>query len=350
MSTQASNLTKTKRRQVIVLGAGLAGLSSAWFLCQNGFEVTVFDSRNEVANATSYANAGMLTPSMADPWNVPGIYKHLLPIPGGKPSPMLLRLSALPALMGWGLSFLRNSSVTRYQVNMQRNLQLANYSMKVLDQLLASGVLEYALTQKGTLKVFSERTEMLAVAAHLQPLIAQGLVVNSLDSDGLVGLEPALAPVRERYCGGLHFPADKSGDAQLFCQQLALACRQAGVEFQLGTAVDQLIIEKQVCRGIVAGGSSWRADQTVVALGPWSPLLTRTAGLKLPIRPVKGYSISLNTSSWSERPTLPVIDEGLHAAITPMGDTLRVAGTAEFAGYDLSLNKARIDNLIHLLN
>ncbi len=345
----ANSQIPSKRQQVLVLGAGLAGLSSAWFLCQAGFEVTVIEAEPEVATGASYANAGMLTPSMSDPWNVPGVFRHLLSWLGRDHAPMLLRPAALPSMLGWGMGFIRNSSTSRYQRNMLSNYKLALYSLGVLEQLHREQQLDFALDSSGTLKIFRQQEQMDIACQRLQPLVENGLKVESLNAIAVAELEPALKPVSDDIAGGLYFANDSNGDAYKYCTQLAELCLLNGVSFQYSTRVDDLLVEAGVCTGISAGGKHWLADEVVLALGSWSHKLASKVGLKIPIQPVKGYSITLDASAWQGAPKVPVIDESLHAAITPMTEQIRVAGTAEFAAFDADLPPARIANLKNLL-
>ncbi len=345
----ANNQTPSKRQQVLVLGAGLAGLSSAWFLSQAGFEVTVIEAESEVATGASYANAGMLTPSMSDPWNVPGVYRHVLSWLGRDNAPMLLRAAALPSMLGWGMGFLRNSSSSRYQRNMLSNYKLALYSLGVLEQLNRKKQLNFGLGKTGTVKIFRQQEQMDIACRRIQPLLENGLNAESLSATAVVELEPALKSVSDNITGGLYFADDSNGDAYKYCTQLAVLCQLNGVGFQYSTKVDELVVEAGVCTGIIAAGKRWIADEVVLALGSWSHKLAKKAGLKLPIQPVKGYSITLDSKAWQDAPKIPVIDESLHAAITPMAGQIRVAGTAEFAAFNLDLPAARIANLKKLL-
>ncbi len=335
--------------RVIVIGSGLLGVSSAWYLARAGCEVTVLERAGGVAQGTSFANAGMLTPSMADPWNSPGIFWRLLQWLGREDAPFLVRPAALPAMLGWGLSFIAHSSPGRQRDSMAANLALASYSMATLCELRATLRLAYDERTNGTLKVFRARKAFDAAVARNAQLTQMGLDVRAVTPAEAVALEPALAPVADRLVGAIYCPGDESGDARAFTLALADRAREAGVQFVHDAEVTGF--EHGGGRLIAAkvNGQRHPADVFVVAAGSWSTPLLEPLGIKLPVRPVKGYSITLPTAGWQGAPKMPVIDDALHAAVTPLGERLRVAGTAELAGYDTQPTPARIANLFSLL-
>lgn len=335
--------------RVVVVGAGLQGVASAYFLARRGCAVTVLERGAAVAQATSHANAGMLTPSMADPWNAPGILGHLLHWLGREDAPFLLRPRALPSMLRWGLAFLAHARPARFHDNMARNLRLATYSLAVLRELRATLDLRYDERANGTVKVFGTARAYEQALRRNELLRGLGLELRALNPAEVAQLEPALAPVAGRLVGGIHCPADESGDARAFTEALAQAARAAGADFVFDTAVSGF----EAAGGRVAAALSARgrheADAFVLAAGSWSPLLAAPLGLAVPLRPVKGYSITLPIGAWAGAPRMPVIDDALHCAATPLGSRLRVAGTAELAGYDTQLTASRIDNLFSML-
>lgn len=335
--------------RVLVIGSGLAGVASAWFLRRYGAEVTVVDRCAGAAMETSHANAGMLTPSMSDPWNHPGLLTKLLKWVGREESPMLLRPTALPAMLGWGVRFLSNSSPARHRDNTLKNLRLASYSLATLRQLRAELGIEYDSLANGTLKFFRERETLDEFVRLAEMLEAHGVRYRRLDGDGVVELEPSLTPIRGELVGGLHFPGDESGDARRFCETLAARASEQGVVFRYGESVRGILAERGRFRALEATSGRLDADACVVAAGSYTPLLLKPLGIGLSVRPVKGYSITLPMGDWQPRPHLPLIDETLHLAATPLGDRLRIAGTAELAGWDTRIRKERIANLLHFV-
>ena len=335
--------------RVVVIGAGLQGVASAWFLASRGCEVTVLERGGAVACATSYANAGMLTPSMADPWNAPGVLGHVLRWLGREDAPFLLRLRALPSIFGWGLSFLRNAQPARFRANLEKNLRLASYSLNVLRELRSTLHLCYDERSNGTLKVFRGARAFAEAVQRNALLSSLGLDVRALDAAQATRIEPALAPVRDKLVGGIYCPQDESGDARAFTEALAHKATEAGATFVFDAPVDFLDRSGQVILAAVSRRGVYGADTFVLAAGSWSQDLLRSLHFDLSVRPVKGYSITVPFGDWASPPRMPVIDDALHAAATPLGQRLRVAGTAELAGDDTALTPSRIDNLFGLL-
>ncbi|ROR29660.1 D-amino acid dehydrogenase [Inmirania thermothiophila] len=335
--------------RVVVVGSGLLGVAAAWFLRRAGAEVTVLERREGAALETSFANAGMLTPSMADPWNAPGVFWKVLRWLGREDSPMLLRPQALPSMLGWGLRFLANSTPERYLRNTARNARLANYSLATLRRLRDELGLAYDQRTLGTLKVFRSHEAMRHMVELARFLEEHGVVSRVLDVDGVLEVEPTLAPVRARLVGGIHYPGDESGDAHLACRQVAEHAARAGVVFRFGVEVTGLVRRGRRLAAVQTTEGPVEADAFVLAAGSYSPLLARRLGLDLPIRPVKGYSITVPCGDWKEELHLPVVDDDLHLAITPLGRRLRVAGTAEFTGWDTTVRPGRIAMLRRLV-
>ena len=330
---------------VLVVGSGLIGTATAWFLRQQGASVTVVDRADGAAMETSYANAGMLTPSMADPWNAPGVVWKLLRWIGREDAPLLLRPRALPGLTGWGARFLWHSGPRRFENNMWRNLALASYSLDELRTLRAELGLEYCQRLEGTLKTFRDEHSFELARNIAAQLAGRGVAHDVLDRDGVVALEPSLGPVAGELVGGIHHPDDESGDAHLFSRALAAAAARAGVDFRFGTTVTGFNRQGARLTGAQTASGELTADAFVIAAGSYSPLLLKGFGIRLPVRPVKGYSITVPCQDPEASPLRPVIDDTLHIAVTPLGDRIRVAGTAEFAGLDRGVSDARIRNL-----
>ena len=330
---------------VLVVGSGLIGTATAWFLRQQGASVTVVDRADGAAMETSYANAGMLTPSMADPWNAPGVVWKLLRWIGREDAPLLLRPRALPGLTGWGARFLWHSGPRRFENNMWRNLALASYSLDELRTLRAELGLEYCQRLEGTLKTFRDEHSFELARNTAAQLAGRGVAHDVLDRDGVVALEPSLGPVAGELVGGIHHPDDESGDAHLFSRALAAAAARAGVDFRFGTTVTGFNRQGARLTGAQTASGELTADAFVIAAGSYSPLLLKGFGIRLPVRPVKGYSITVPCQDPEASPLRPVIDDTLHIAVTPLGERIRVAGTAEFAGLDRGVSDARIRNL-----
>jgi Glycine/D-amino acid oxidases (deaminating) len=338
--------------RIVVVGAGLVGATSAYYLARHGHEVTLVERDYAPGLGASRANGGMLTPSMSDPWNAPGVWRELLRSVGRSDSPMLLRLRAVPGIAGWGLRFLAHSSERRYLDNTRRNLRLAAYSVAGMAALRKDESLEYDVGTLGTLKLYRD-AQAFEAGLRKTHALGDGLVeVRALDAAGVVALEPGLADIRDRIAGGLHFPRDESGDARRFTEQLCGAAVRRGAELLLG--VEVLGLERvgdRVC-GVRLRTGTLPADVVVVTAGVDAGRLLRGTARGLPIAPVKGYSLTCTPPDGRvAMPTLrlPVVDDALHAAVTPIGTSVRIAGTAEFAGHDARIAPERLANLKRLL-
>lgn len=335
--------------RVVVVGAGLQGVATAYQLARRGCAVTVLERAAAVAQGTSHANAGMLTPSMADPWNAPGTLGHVLRWLGREDAPFLLRPRVLPSILGWGVSFLANARPRAFRRNLERNLRLAAYSLARLRALREELGLHYDELGRGTIKVFGDARAWAQAQRRNEVLRALGLEVRALAPGEIARVEPALAPVTDRLVGAMYCPDDESGDARVFTEALAQAARAAGATFCFEEEVTGF--ERAGDRLAAATGPRGRheADAFVLAAGSWSPALLAPLGLSLRLRPVKGYSITVPIGDWDGAPRMPVVDDALHIAATPLGARLRVAGSAELAGYDTRPTPSRIDNLFGML-
>lgn len=326
--------------RVVVLGGGLMGVTTAWYLAQDGHEVTIVDREGGLAEGTSFANAGLVTPSDSGPWNAPGTLGLLVKYLGREDSPLLLRASAIPGLAGWGLRFLWNSRALPYRRNTEANTRLALYNLGLLQRLRAELDIAYDANTSGTMRVFANTAAVDAATRHAGHLRSFGVPCEILDASGVLAREPALAGA-SGIAGGIYFPADESGDAHAFTRALGEHAARRGVMLRFGETVlgfdsaSDRITAVRTDRGTIA------ADAAVMALGCWTPALARGMGARLPIYPVKGYSATVAIDGWNGAPRLPVLHEGLKVATTPLGSRLRIGGTAEFAGYDRTLNPAR---------
>ena len=335
--------------KVIVIGAGLAGVTTACYLSANGAEVTVVDRAQGPAKETSFANGSMITPSLADPWNAPGVFKALLGSLGQDDSPMLLRAAALPGMVGWGVRFLRNSGARQFEEAYLRNVRFSQYSQRVMRQLRQQRELEFDYAADGTIKLF-RNAEALENGIKMAHFLKQVNVEHRvLEVDELLKMQPALATVADELSGAVAYPGDETGDAWKFCVQLARLIEDEGVTFRYSEGVLRFNRKNKQLDGLVTPRGNLRADAYVLAAGSFSTGLARQLGFRLPVRPAKGYSITVPVGAWTQRPRYPLVDDELHAAVVPVGDRLRVAGTAEFAGYDTTIDGTRVANLRGLL-
>lgn len=334
---------------VVVIGSGVVGVTTAYVLRRRGHDVTVIDRAEGPGLETSFANAGLLTPGMAEPWNAPGSWRVLLSSIGRSDAALQLRLSALPGLVCWGVTFLLNSRPKPFERNALSNLRLALYSLEVMEFLRQETGLEYGRAARGTLRLFRDQAALNRAATAARRGEFDGLSVRTLSTADVVELEPALAPIARLLAGALHYATDETGDAQRFCLALANHGRQHGVDFRFRTEVSSLEVRAGRVTAVLNDRERLIADRFIVAAGSYSTRLLRTLGLQLPVRPAKGYSVTFDCHEQRPPLSIPVVDDRLHAAIVPLGGAIRVAGTAEFAGYDLRLRPARIRNLLRML-
>jgi D-amino-acid dehydrogenase len=337
--------------RVIILGAGLAGLSIAWYLREGGAEVTVLERNAGPGLECSFANAALLHPSMAEPWNSPKVLGVLLRSLGRADSHMLIRPSALPGLLGWGLRFIRESRADLYLANTRKNIVLARYSVDLIASLRRQAAIEYGAYARGSLQVFRTAELAASTLAWVRRLAEFGLQHRTLNVAELVAEEPALAPIADALVGAIHMPQDEGGDAYRYCCAMAAQLQKRDVQIHYRTGCRMLSTSAGRLAPVEdTTGRRWESDAVVLAAGIDSARLARGVGLALPIRPVKGYSITAPRSADAVAPRVPVIDAQLHMAAVPLAaGSLRVAGTAEFTGYNRELNPKRVANIFSLL-
>ena len=336
---------------VIVVGCGVIGVTTAWFLAHAGADVTVLERRDGPALETSYANASMLTPSLSSPWNSPGVWLKLIKYLGRKEAALLVRTAAFPALLQWGYRFLRNSRPVHYEVNLRRNLRLCNYSIDKMRYIRAETAIEYDADLSGVMEVCRDDAGMRRGLEHIRFLGADEVPARELTPGGIVEMEPALEPIREELAGGFYFPADEVGDAYKFSCNLYRCTERLGGRFRFGARVEEIVARKGGVQGVrLCDGEQITADHVVVAAGSYTPRLVGGVGVRVPVCPAKGYS--LTTPMPEELPQLghAVLDDGYKAGVVPLGGRrIRVGGTVEFTGFNLELSPERVANLRNLL-
>ena len=335
--------------KVLVLGSGVIGVSSAYQLALAGHDVTVVDRQPAAALETSYGNAGEVSPGYSAPWAGPGV-----PIKAVKwllmhHRPLVIRPNIDLNLIRWGVAMLRNCTSARYELNKGRMVRLAEYSRDCLKALRAQTGIAYDERMQGTLQLFRTQAQLDGTAADIAILKRYGVGFELLDRDGCIRHEPALAGVKDKFVGGLLLPGDETGDCFKFTQNLAALAVKQGVQFRYGTKIQKLVKAGQQIDGVVTDAGTLRADAYLVALGSYSPLLLKNVGIRIPVYPVKGYSITVPITDASGAPESTVMDESHKVAVTRLGDRIRVGGTAELAGYTLKLHDARRQTLEHVV-
>lgn len=333
--------------KVVVLGAGIVGVTSAYQLAKAGHEVTVVDRQQGPALETSFANAGEVSFGYCSPWAAPGIPMKAIKWLFMHHAPLILRPKVDAAMLSWLVKMLSNCTSERYAINKSRMLRLADYSRISLAAVREETGIAYDERMQGTLQLFRTQQQLDASAKDVKALAADGVPYEVLDRDGCIRVEPALRHVRDKIVGGLLTPKDETGDCFKFTNALAAKAVELGVRFQYGTTIKGLDIEGGQVRGVVTEGGRLDADAVVVALGSYSPLLLKPFGIRLPVYPVKGYSLTIPIIDASRAPESTVMDETYKIAITRLGDRIRVGGMAEISGYTNDLGLPRRQTLEH---
>lgn len=333
--------------KVIILGSGVIGVTSAYYLAKAGHEVTVIDRQAEAGLETSFANAGEISPGYSSPWASPDIPLKAVKWLLMKHAPLVIRPVPDPAMIAWGLRMLRNCTSARYALNKSRMVRLAEYSRDALRELRAETGITYDERSRGTLQLFRNARQADAAASDIAVLKQYGVPFEILDVEGCARAEPALAAVREKIAGGLRLPGDETGDCHVFTQKLAKLAAELGVTFLFNTAIEGLRASGKRITGVQTNAGEMTADAYAVALGSYSPLLLKPLGLSIPVYPVKGYSITVPVTDPEAAPVSTVMDETYKIAITRLGNRIRVGGTAELSGYNLKLHPARQETLEH---
>lgn len=328
--------------KVLVLGAGVIGTTTAYYLARAGHEVTVVDRQAGPARETSYANAGQVSPGYAAPWAAPGVPLKALRWMFQRHAPLAIGLDGTMHQLRWMWHMLRNCSPQRYAANKERMVRLAEYSRHCLAQLRADTGVRYEGRQGGTLQVFRTQAQLDALSKDVAVLASAGVPFEVLSAAELPRAEPAIATAP--LVGGLHLPGDETGDCHAFTTRLAQLAQAMGVRFVFGQDVDRVEVSAGRVAGVIHGGRRLKADAYVMALGAYSTAML--AGVvDIPVYPVKGYSITLPIADAQRAPVSTVLDESYKVAITRFDRRIRVGGMAELRGFDLRLDPRRQETL-----
>jgi D-amino-acid dehydrogenase len=329
--------------KVLVLGAGVVGVASAWYLAEAGHEVTVVDRQAQPGMETSFANGGQISASHAEPWARPSILPKILRWLGREDAPLLFRMRADWAQWRWALGFLRECTPGRFERNCRALAGLAAYSRACLRALREKTAIRYDQSSRGILHFATDAHEFEALARSAEGMRALGIERQVKSAAECLALEPALADSEDRIAGGVYTPDDESGDACRFTQELARLAEGQGVRFRLGESVRAIRVADARVADVAVEEESLKADAYVVALGSYSPLLLHPIGVRIPVYPLKGYSVTLllGPEHQAAAPSVSLTDEARKIVISRLGNRLRAAGTAELAGYDTTVNAAR---------
>lgn len=328
--------------RVLVLGSGVIGVTSAYYLAKQGVEVTVIDRQAGAAQETSFGNAGQISPGYSTPWAAPGIPLKAVKWLFQQHAPLAIKLDGSLWQLQWMLQMLKNCNAKRYAINKERMVRVAEYSRDCLQQLRQDTGIHYENRSQGTLQVFRKAAQLEAIQQDIKVLQDSGVPFKLIDnSKALAEIEPALANATDNLVGGLHLPHDETGDCFLFCQALAQQAKALGVKFLYNQTIEKLVVDAGAIKGVMVNGELLTADQYVLALGSYSRALLQPLQLNLPVYPVKGYSLTVPIINADLAPQSTVLDETYKIAITRFDSRIRVGGMAELSGFDVSLNPQR---------
>jgi D-amino-acid dehydrogenase len=319
--------------KVLVLGAGVIGVTTSYYLAKAGFEVTVIDRQPGPGLETSFGNAGEVSPGYASPWAGPGVPKKALGWIMDKYGPLVVRPQADPAQWRWILQMLRNCTSARYALNKSRMVGIAEYSRDCLRALRADTGISYDDRSQGTLQLFRKQSQLDGTGGDIDVLKQYGVPYEVLDRAGCVRHEPGLQGVQHLFIGGLRLPDDETGDCHLFTQRLEKIAAGLGVNFVYDSTIKSVDVTGGRVAQVTTDKGVHTAGAYVMALGSFSPLLLRPLGIDAPVYPVKGYSLTLPITDASVAPQSTIMDESYKVAITRLGDRIRVGGTAEVGDY-----------------
>ena len=336
--------------KVLVLGGGVIGVSTAYYLARAGHEVELVDRQEGAALETSFANAGEVSPGYSAPWAGPGVPIKAVKWMLMQHSPLVIWPMLDPAMWRWGAMMLTNCTAKAYALNKSRMVPLAEYSRDMLKALRAETGIGYDERAQGTLQLFRTQKQLDGIGGDVAVLKQYGVPFEVLDRAGFCKVEPALTLTQEKFVGALRLPGDETGDCFKFTQRLAEMATDLGVKFRWNTRIQALQVGGGAITGVHTDTGLLKADKVVLALGSYSPLLLAPVGVRIPVYPVKGYSITVPITDAQYAPESTIMDETHKVAVTRLGERIRVGGTAELSGYNLTLREARRATLNHVVS
>lgn len=330
--------------KTLILGGGIAGISSAIAQQERGDEIEILEAREGVAQDTSLGNGGLMSASFCEPWNQPGISKMMFPaLFGGKDAMLRIHPRALPSLAFWGLKFLSRSRSRYFLEASEADFRLSTYSQEKTLELVRENNFDIKYQDNGIVQVFRDQAGLdHAHSIHVQ-YARFGVDYELLDKSAAIAREPHLQHSSDDLVGGIFYPAGGRGECPLFCQQAADLLVSRGATLRTGITVENILVEKGNAVGVRTNQGDIKADRIIVALGNHAPRVLRSVGVKLPVRPVKGFTITVPVDA--ELPQTIMMDVGLHIGIIPIhhDNTLRIGGGAEFAGMDTVFHERYIE-------
>jgi D-amino-acid dehydrogenase len=331
---------------MVIIGAGAVGVATAWYLIKAGATVEIIERQDAAALETSWGNGGVIHASEVEPWSQPGMPLKILRWLGQENAPLLLRYGAIPHMWRWGIEFALNCTPERFRANARANLLLALHSLRSLHEIGEETGIRYDRSANGVMKIYRSRDSLEAAKRSCDDLAKSGLLYEAVDPDRCIALEPALQDTASTLVGGLYFARDEVGDCNKFTQGLAAECARRGAVFHYRTRVDRFETAGGKIRALITSKGRIAADTVVVAAGSFTAPLLAQAGVRVPIYPVKGVSITFGRGAWNSAPRMPVIDDSRLFGLVPIGDRLRISGSAEITGYDTEPAASRADAII----
>lgn len=332
--------------KTIVLGGGVIGVTTAYYLAQEGHDVVVVEKQDRLGTDATGGNAGLIAPGHSFAWASPAAPKMLLASLRGEATAIRVKPRLDAKLVSWGLQFLRECTPARAEANTLVKLNLCLYSQAQLNELADAERIEYEQVQKGAVYLYRSQQDLDAGVKKMDLLRRHGVPMNVLDADQVARLDPAFASAKDTFAGAIHVTSDATGNSELFTTELADRCRALGVEFRLGVTVQGFETDSQRVAGVKTDQGVLRGDNYVLALGIQSPFLSRTAGQRLPMYPAKGYSLTADIVDSDAAPTIGGVDEATLVAWSRFGDQLRMSSTAEFAGFNRDWKFSDFSNML----
>ena len=336
--------------RVLILGSGIIGTTSAYYLAKQGHDVTVIDRQNSVALETSHANAGQLSYSFSSPWAAPGLPLSLIKWMFSKHPPLIVNPNLNSETVKFLYQMLKNCNSKSYEINKSRMVRMSNFSKKCLLELEKDEDIFYEQRKQGSLLLFKSAKQIENIKKDLSLLEKLNIQYELLDLNGCIQAEPGLHHVKSEFTSGLRFANDCTGNCYLFTNQLYKKCLEMGVKFEFNTQIEDIQIEKERISSIKTNRGEFDSDSYVVALGSYSSKILSKIGINIPLYPVKGYSITLPVLNNEDAPQSTIIDDTFKIGITRLGNNIRVAGTAHITGYNLELREKSLSLLKYGLN
>ncbi|MGB9165932.1 MAG: D-amino acid dehydrogenase [Rhodomicrobium sp.] len=330
----------------VILGAGAVGTATAWYLRKAGHDVILVERQTEAAMETSWGNGGVIHASEVEPWSQPGMPLKIIKWLGKENAPLLLRYGAIPHILRWGIDFARNCTPERFRENAKSNLHLALHSLKSLQEIGAETGISYDRATRGVLKIYRSGESLDGAERSTAFLARHGLLYERVGAERCMELEPALKGTESTLAGALYFARDEVGDSNKFTQGLAAACAARGVQCRFGETVRKIETQDGRVQAVITDKERIVADTVVAAMGSFTAPLLAKNGIRVPIYPVKGVSITFKRADWDSAPAMPVIDDSKLFGLVPLGDRMRISGSAEITGYDATPAAARAEAII----